>query len=233
MPLFKNLPKGYRAIVIGSTGDIGSAFVKALENDSDCKSVVSLSRKSNPAIDLLDEVSIESAALALEGLFDLVIDATGFLSDDDIKPEKSLRAINSEAMAALFALNATGPALLMKHFLPKLTKNRYAIFATLSARVGSIGDNELGGWYAYRASKAALNMIVKTAAIEIARINPQAVCVALHPGTVATKLSDPFAGSRDRLTPEQSVKAMLSVLDGLRHEHSGIFWDYRGQTIEW
>ena len=230
---FSSLPEGYRAVVIGSTGGIGSAFVSLIAADENCSEVLEFSRNTNPALDLLDEHSIASAAESISGKVDLIIDATGFLSDNAIKPEKSLRAINSQAMAKLFALNATGPALLMKHFLPKLVKNRRAIFATLSARVGSIGDNELGGWYAYRASKAALNMIVKTAAIELARANPQAICVALHPGTVATALSDPFAGTRDRLTPEQSAKAMLSVLDGLRHGYSGTFWDYCGEVIEW
>jgi NAD(P)-dependent dehydrogenase (short-subunit alcohol dehydrogenase family) len=137
------------------------------------------------------------------------------------------------AMAAQFRLNAIGPALLIKHFVPLLPKDRRALFATLSARVGSIGDNRLGGWISYRAAKTAQNQIVRTASIEIARTRPQAVLAALHPGTVETALSDPFAGNRERLTPERSAAMLLGLLDGLAADQSGGFFAYDGSPIVW
>ena len=183
-------------VVIGATGGLGAALADALERDG--RPVRRLGRATTPALDLLDEASIAAAAAAIGpgltgGGLRLVIDATGFLHDARFQPEKSLRRIDPAHLAHSFAVNATGPALLMKHFLPLLARDERAVFATLSARVGSISDNRLGGWYAYRAAKAALNQLVRTAAIELARTRPHAVCVALHPGTVATKLSEPFA----------------------------------------
>lgn len=228
-----SLPQGYRAIVFGATGGIGSAFVKSLEDDTNCGEVVALSRSSQPGFDLTDEATIRHAAEAMQGEFHLLIDATGFLSDEIIAPEKSLRALNADTIAKVYELNATGPALLMKHFSKHMPKMKRAIFATLSARVGSIGDNRLGGWYSYRAAKAALNMMMKCTAIEVARNKPESVFASLHPGTVETSLSDPFSGKRERLAPKQSAEQMLSVLDGLKPEESGSFWDYRGNRIEW
>ena len=136
-------------------------------------------------------------------------------------------------MLQLYELNAVGPALLMKHFAKCMPNDERAIFATLSARVGSIEDNRLGGWYAYRAAKSALNMLMKCAAIEVARTKPHSVFVSLHPGTVETPLSDPFAGSRDRLTPSLSAERLLSVLNELGPRESGSFWDYNGNRVEW
>jgi len=227
------LTQGFRAVVIGATGGIGSGFVEKLHQHSSCGDVIGLSRSTTPALDLTDEASIEAAATSIGGEVDLVIDATGFLSDGETQPEKSLRALNVENFARLFAINATGPALIMKHFLPLLPRDRHVIFATLSARVGSIGDNGLGGWYAYRASKAALNQIVRCASIEIGRKNKQSLVVSLHPGTVETGLSDPFASDRDRLSPQKSASMMLDVLFDLAAEETGSFWDYRGERIEW
>ncbi len=167
------------------------------------------------------------------GEADLVFNATGALVIDGASPEKTIRTLDPEVMARQFRVNAIGPALVIKHFAPLLPKNRRSLFGTLSARVGSIGDNGLGGWISYRAAKAAQNQIVKTAAIEIARSRPQAVLAALHPGTVATRLSVDFAGKRERLTPGQSATMLLEVLDSLASKQSGGFFAYDGSEIEW
>ena len=193
---------------------------------------VRLGRSTDPALDLLDEASIAAAAAACGSGLTLVIDATGFLHDGAFQPEKSLRQLDPAHLARSFALNATGPALLMKHFLPLLARDERAVFATLSARVGSISDNRLGGWYAYRASKAALNQLVRTAAVEIARTRPQAICVALHPGTVDTGLSGPFAkNGLDVQTPAESAGKLLTVIAGLTTAQTGTLIDQNGTTI--
>lgn len=224
------------AVVIGSNGGIGSAFVRALSTGGD-EHVVSLSRHTAPPIDLTCESSIESAAKTLERdgrPVRLVIDATGVLTIGGRGPEKSLRDIDPERMAQAFAVNAIGPALLLKHFLPILPRTGRAVFATLSARVGSIEDNRLGGWIAYRASKAALNQIVRTAAVELRRRQPEAICVALHPGTVETRLSHGFArAGLDVQTPEQAATNLLGVIAKLRREDSGGFFDWKGAAVPW
>lgn len=222
------------AIVIGANGGIGSALASALENVGAFDKVIGLSWHSTPPLDLCTEDSIAAAAaqVAAGGTPQFVLDATGLLSDADMQPEKSLRAIDPAAMARSFAINAIGPALLMKHFLPRLPRDAPAVFATLSAKVGSIGDNRLGGWYSYRASKAALNQLVRTAAIELARTHPHAVCVALHPGTVDTRLSQPFAKvGLDTLTPEIAARDILAGLARLRPGDSGGFFDRHGQPL--
>ena len=193
---------------------------------------VHLGRATDPALDLLDESSIAAAAAACGTGLTLVIDATGFLHDAAFQPEKSLRQLDPAHLARSFALNATGPALLMKHFLPLLARDRRAVFATLSARVGSISDNRLGGWYAYRASKAALNQLVRTASVEIARSRPQAICVALHPGTVDTGLSGPFAkNGLDVQTPAEAAAKLLAVIAGLTTARTGTLIDQNGVTV--
>jgi len=150
------------------------------------------------------------------------------------RPEKSWRELDPEQMARSFALNAIGPALIMKHALPQLPRDGKAIFATLSARVGSIGDNSLGGWYGYRASKAALNQFVRTASIELKRSKPEAICVALHPGTVNTRLSSPFSKRNlDVQSPNVAAKRLLAVIANLDVSHSGGFFDHHGETIPW
>ena len=173
-------------------------------------------------------------AVAARGAIRLAIDATGFLHDEAQMPEKSLRELDACRLARSFALNAIGPALLMKHLLPALPREGRAVFATLSARVGSIGDNRLGGWYGYRASKAALNQFVRTAAVELARRSPAAICVALHPGTVATGLSAPFAAAGlDVQAPEVAAARLLAVIDRLTPAESGGFFDHRGEAVPW
>ena len=225
------------AIVIGATGGIGAAVVAQLRADAQYREIIGLSRSSVPALDLLDEASIKACAdhftrLALP--VRLVVDATGTLSGNGYAPEKSWRQLDPVHMAHAFAINAIGPALLMKHFLPLLPKQGKAVFATLSAKVGSIGDNRLGGWYSYRASKAALNQLVHTAAIELHRSQPEAICVALHPGTVATGLSAPFAKTGlDVLSPAAAATRLLAVLDGLVATDSGGFFNHDGNTLPW
>ncbi len=222
------------AVVIGASGGVGAALAEALRAKG--WSVVALGRSSVPAVDLLDEHTIEAAAahVAALGMPGLVIDATGFLHGAGFMPERSWRDLDAAHMAHAFAVNAIGPALLMKHFLPLLPRRGRGVFATLSARVGSIGDNRLGGWYAYRASKAALNQLVRTAAVELQRRAPEAVCVALHPGTVATALSAPFArAGLEVRTPAVAAAELLAVIDGLTARDSGGFFDHRGAAVAW
>ena len=187
--LMMSLDVGYRALVIGASGGIGKALADQLAEDGNCEKIVRLSRRAD-GLDVTDEASVRRVA---EGLgrqeFDLILCATGALTIGGVGPEKSIKQISAEAMMAQFALNAVGPALVLKYFAPLLARRRRAIMAFLSARVGSIGDNALGGWISYRASKAALNQIVHTAAIEIARTAPASTIVAIHPGTVKTELS--------------------------------------------
>jgi len=224
------------AVVFGASGGIGRALNQALLESQRFDHVVAFSRATPVAIDLLDEASLARAAAygASKGEIRLVIDATGFLHDENQGPEKSLQQIDAAKMARAFALNAIGPALIMKHVLPLMPRNGKSVFATLSARVASIGDNRLGGWYSYRASKAALNQLVRTAAVELKRRSPDAICVALHPGTVATGLSAPF--SKDGLeiqTAEGSAARLLDVIDGLNPDQTGGFFDHLGVPIPW
>ena len=236
MQVMKSLRDGYTAIVIGATGGIGSALAEVLSGDPACAQVVSYARSGPRKIDVTDEDAVRAASRSFADDFgeaDLIFNATGALVIDDVPPEKTIRKLDPVAMARHFQLNAIGPALLIKHFAPLLPRDRRGLFASLSARVGSIGDNGLGGWYSYRAAKAAQNQIIRTASIELARTHPQSVLAALHPGTVATGLSEPFAADRDRLTPHASAEKLLRVLDDLSAERTGGFFDYKGETIEW
>lgn len=231
----KSLENGYRAIIIGASGGIGAALLARLKADPRCALALPLSR-SRDGLDITDETTVREAAARLEdqrGSFDLIFNATGALVIDGVGPEKSIRAIDAGHMAKQFAVNAIGPALLLKYFTPLLQRERRSVFASLSARVGSIGDNRLGGWISYRTAKAAQNQIIRTAAIEIARTNPQAIIVALHPGTVDTDLSQPFSKGRDRFTPDQSGARLLETIDGLDQSQTGQFLAYDGSTIEW
>lgn len=224
---------GYKALVIGASGAIGQAFCQLLRADAGCAGVRELSRASSPALDLEDPASIAEAAAALagDGPYQLIVHAAGLLHRAGIAPEKSLAAIEADALQAVFQVNALGPALVLRHFLPLL--DRQGAMAMLSAKVGSIGDNRLGGWYAYRASKAALNMLIKTAAIELARSKPKARLLALHPGTVISPLSQPFRGAAAARPAEQAAAEMLRVIDSLGPEHSGSFHAYDGQPLPW
>lgn len=232
-----SLSKGGLAVVIGATGGIGAAMVEQLERSGIFSEVIGFSRASKPGIDLLDEQSLIRAAEAIRARQvepRLVFDATGFLHGRGFTPEKSLSALTPEHMAHAFAVNAIGPALVMKHFLPLLPKEGKSIFATLSAKVGSIGDNRLGGWHSYRASKAALNQLVHTAAIELARRKPEAVCVVLHPGTVDTGLSSGFAKTGLKVRrPAEAAALMIAALDRLTPAETGGFFDYNGARLPW
>ncbi len=225
------------AVVFGASGGIGSALVNALSRDSRYVAVLAFSRSGPLSFDLTDEKSIAAAALEVSKngqTFHTIIDATGALAAEGCSVEKSWRQLDPAAMARAFQINAIGPALLMKHFLPLLSRNGKSVFATLSARVGSIGDNQLGGWYSYRASKAALNQLVRTAAIELRRSNPAALCVALHPGTVDTSLTRQFTkNGLEVQTPEVSAGKLLAVIDRLDQSDNGTFIDQHGCTIAW
>lgn len=235
--VLKSLGPSYRALVLGATGALGSAFVEALQADAACSQVVGLSRSSHPAFRLEDEVSMAAAVAALVAEshepFQLIIDATGALTIDGQGPEKHLGALNVTQLARAFEVNTIGPALLLKHFMPLLATEQRSIYAKLSARVGSISDNHKGGWYGYRAAKAALNMVLQTAAIEAARKRPQIVVAAMQPGTVASGLSAPFVPAKDCLTPAQSVAGLLGALDDLPAQAAAHFVDYKGESIPW
>lgn len=218
------------AIIIGASGGIGAALADELEAGW---RVVRLGR---PTIELLDEDSIVSAAktLADEGISpEIVIVATGLLHKDAHGPEKSLRQLDPDWMMLNYRINAVGPALIAKHFLPLMPKDRRICFAALSARVGSISDNRLGGWHSYRASKAALNMLIRNLAIEWQRRNAASIIVGLHPGTVETPLSAPFRGNpaHERFTATKAAKQLLNVLESLKPEQSGQLFGYDGELI--
>lgn len=218
--------------MVGDTGGIGRAIADGLRARG--VEVVGLSRSSSPRLDLEDARSIETAIAGLDGPFDLVFIATGLLHDAQQQPEKSVRMLDKVALDRSFAINATGPALVIRHVLPLVPRDRPAVIAALSARVGSIGDNRLGGWHAYRASKAALNMLLKTIAIELARTHKELALVALHPGTVDTGLSQPFQGNvpEGRLfSPETSAAHLLEVIETLGPPHSGGHYDWAGKAI--
>lgn len=235
---------GMRCAVFGASGGIGAALTAALHARADVAQVYAGARsaagltgpKAVPfAFDLLDETSIAAACAAIGSPLDLVIVATGRLTYADAAgPEKSTRALSGDHLAEMFAINATGPALIAKHALPLLRRDARGVFAAISARVGSISDNRLGGWHAYRASKAALNMLIRTCAIELARTHPQAIAVTLHPGTVDTALSQPFQRgvAADKLfTADDSAGRMLAVLDGLVPEQSGRLFAWDGAEV--
>ena len=219
------------AVVIGASGGIGGALMDRLQAAG--RTVAGLSRRD---MDLTDEDSIARAAgrVARLGTPGLILVATGVLHGPGMQPEKTIRALDADAMARAFAVNAIGPALILKHFLPLLPRDRRAVLAVLSAKVGSIADNRLGGWYSYRASKAALNQIARTAAVELRRTHPKAICVAFHPGTVATPLSDGFAKTGLQVQqPQEAASALLATIDRLDPAQSGAFLDRFGSPIPW
>jgi NAD(P)-dependent dehydrogenase (short-subunit alcohol dehydrogenase family) len=218
-----------RALVVGASGGIGGGLVAALRDRGE---VVGLSRRSD-GLDVTEEASVARALGGLTGQFDLVVVATGALIIDGTGPEKSLKAVTAEAMLRQFAVNAIGPALVMKYALRLLPRDRVSRLVVLSARVGSIGDNALGGWYGYRAAKAALNQLVHTAAIEARRTHPQSVLVALHPGTVATGLAPEQRAGHPSVTAEVAAANLLAVLDRLQPETSGGFFDWKGEVVPW
>lgn len=226
-----------RAIVIGASGGIGGAIADALEEEGVSVTRLARAMSGDAHIDLEDEASIAAAAkrIADGPAPDLVIVATGLLHDGEHGPEKAIDQLAPEWLARNFAVNATGPALVAKHFLPLMPRTGKTIFAALSARVGSISDNRMGGWYGYRASKAALNQFIRTLAIEHKRRNDRSIVVALHPGTVDTALSKPFQGNvrpGSLFAPDRAAVQLLDVLDGLKAPDSGKLFDWEGKEVQ-
>ena len=213
-----------RTLVIGASGGIGAALCAA-------SGAVGLSRAEG--LDVTDEASIRDSLARLDPPFDRILVATGALELGGVPPEKALKALDPTNLARHFAVNAIGPAMVLKHALRLLPRDRPARFAALSARVGSIGDNALGGWHSYRAAKAALNQLIHTAAIEIARSHPQAVVVCLHPGTVATRFTARYQASHPTIPPEEAALRLLATLAALTPAQTGGFYDNRGAVIAW
>jgi NAD(P)-dependent dehydrogenase (short-subunit alcohol dehydrogenase family) len=228
------LPKPFSALIIGSSGTIGSHFIKLLENNPSCSKVIGIHRNSAHAIDYHHPESIEASASSLSesGPFQLIINTIGVLYSEQWMPEKKLDDLNKTQLTEMFNTNTVGPALTIKHF-SKLLDPKNSVMATLSAKVGSIEDNRLGGWYGYRASKAALNMIIKTASIEFARTKPNVALIALHPGTVNSSLSKPFRGQQIGRDPSEAVSDMFHVLENVSKEDSGSFVTYSGEKLPW
>lgn len=222
------------AVVVGASGGIGAALVAALAEEDVAVRGFARSFTGADRLDLTDEASIAAAAASLAGAPDLVIVATGLLHQDGQGPEKSMAALDPAWLAQQYAVNAIGPALVAKHVLPRMPKQGRCVFAVLSARVGSISDNKLGGWYGYRAAKAALNQLVRTLAVEERRRNDRSIVVGLHPGTVDTGLSKPFQQNvrADQLfAPDRAAVQLLDVIDGLKAPDSGRLFAWDGAEI--
>ena len=227
------------ALIIGSNGGLGAALLSQLEGDTNFAQTIGLSRSAHVSINYDDETSIAKAAQHVASLcatsnlqLRLLVVATGFLHGEQGQPERSFTNLDAAYLEHVFKINTLGPALVMKYFLPLLPKTGRCVAGFLSAKVGSISDNALGGWYGYRASKAALNQLVKTASIELTRRNKDSICVSLHPGTVATALSEPFAKTGLNVRPASKAAAdLLSVLAGLSPADTGCLVDYQGQKL--
>ncbi len=222
------------AVIIGASGGIGGALADAIEDEGGHDRVWRFSRKDG--FDLTDEASIAAAAARVaEGPAPtLVIVATGILHDGERGPEKALKDLDADWLARVYAVNAIGPALVAKHFVPLFPRTGTPILAALSARVGSIGDNALGGWHGYRASKAALNMMLRNIAIEARRKYDRTIVVGLHPGTVDTDLSKPFQGNvapGSLFTPDRAAMQLLDVLEGLKPHDSGKVFAWDGAEV--
>ena len=227
------------ALIIGANGGLGAALLAQLEGDTHYNQAVGLSRSTQVSVNYADETTITNAAAYVARLcksssleLRLLVVATGFLHGDQGQPERSFTNLDAVYLQHVFNINTLGPALVMKHFLPLLPKSGRCVAGFLSARVGSMGDNALGGWYGYRASKAALNQLVKTASIELTRRNKDSICVSLHPGTVATALSEPFAKTGLNVRPAtEAAGDLLSVLGALSPTDTGRLIDYQGQKL--
>lgn len=219
-----------RALVIGASGGIGTAVTSELKTKG--YDVTGLSRRAD-GLDVTNEASIQAALGQLEGPFDVIFVATGALEPGGHAPEKAVREVSSEAMQAAFRINAVGPMLVLKHGLKLLPKDSPSVFAVLSARVGSIGDNGIGGWHSYRASKTALNQLIHGAAIEMKRTHKQATAVCLHPGTVETDFTAKYAGRHKTVPAPQAAANLVRVIEGLGPAQTGRFFDYAGREIPW
>jgi len=218
------------ALIIGASGGIGAAVDAALQTQG--VQTTTLSRKTD-GLDVTDESSIQTHLEDIDGTFDLIFVTTGVLAADGATPEKSIREVTASGLLNQFMVNAVGPMLVLKHCLRLLPKDRASVFAALSARVGSIGDNAIGGWHSYRTSKTALNQLIHGAAIEMRRTHKHAVAVCLHPGTVETTFTKAYAGRHKTVPPYEAAENLLAVIDNLTPEHSGGFFDFAGKPIEW
>lgn len=216
-----------RHLIIGASGGIGAAIAKAIGGE-----VVTLSREAD-GLDFGDLESVSSRLENLEGPFDSVVVATGILAPSDGAPEKSLAALHAGSMEEVFRVNTFGPALILGQLPRLLARDQRSVVGVLSARVGSIGDNRIGGWHSYRASKAALNQLVRGAAIELARTHKNAVVLALHPGTVATPFSAKYAGRHPTVRAEVAAANLLAVMRRATPDMSGGFYDYSGAKVPW
>ena len=219
-----------RALVFGASGGIGQAFSRFLEDKLGSENVVNVSR-SFDGFEISDEEKILKFSESIEGTFNLIINATGVLQTTEEGPEKTINVVKQKLMIDMMTINAIGPALLLKNFSKKLDKTKFSVFVNLSARVGSITDNRLGGWISYRSSKAALNQIIKTSSIEINRRNKNAICVGLHPGTVKTRFTEKFQNTTETISPDESVKMMMKVVENLSVDDNGYCFAYDGKVI--
>jgi len=219
-----------RALVFGASGGIGQAFSRFLESKLGSENVVKISR-SFDGFEISDEEKIFKLSESIEGSFNLIINATGVLQTTEEGPEKTINVVKQKSMIDMMTINAIGPALLLKNFSKKLDKTKFSVFVNLSARVGSITDNRLGGWISYRSSKAALNQIIKTSSIEINRRNKNAICVGLHPGTVKTRFTEKFQNTTETISPDESVKMMMKVVENLSVDDNGYCFAYDGTAI--
>jgi NAD(P)-dependent dehydrogenase (short-subunit alcohol dehydrogenase family) len=218
------------ALIIGESGGIGSAVADRLGRQGVAVSGLSRSRDG---LDITDEDNLRHRLRRFEGPFDLILVATGALQIDGSAPEKSIKTLNAKALSEQYALNAIGPVLALKHCLPLLPRDQRAVFAVLSARVGSIGDNRLGGWYSYRSAKAGVNQLIHTASVEIARTHRHLACVCLHPGTVETEFTRKYATRYPTVTAGHAAERLIEVMRRLTPQDTGRFMDYAGQEIPW
>jgi NAD(P)-dependent dehydrogenase (short-subunit alcohol dehydrogenase family) len=214
-----------RSLIIGATGGIGAALARACKGE-----VTTLSRSAN-GLDITDEASIQSGLASLTGTFDLIFVATGALTINDHQPEKTIKSITADGLMDQYKTNAIGPMLVLKHALHLLPKDRTNTFAALSARVGSISDNQIGGWHSYRAAKAGLNQLLHGASVELKRTHKHTTILALHPGTVATSFTEGYAANK--LTPDDAAQKLLHVINTRTTADTGKFYDYAGLEIPW
>ena len=219
-----------RALVFGASGGIGQAFSSFLEDKLGSENVVNVSR-SFDGFEISDEENVLKFSETIEGSFNLIINATGVLQTTEEGPEKTINALKQRSMIDIMTINAIGPALLLKNFCKKLDKTKFSVFVNLSARVGSITDNKLGGWISYRSSKAALNQIIKTSSVEINRKNKNAICIGLHPGTVKTSFTEKYQKNTQTISPEVSVEMMMKVIESLSINDNGHCFAYDGSII--
>ncbi len=216
-----------RHLIIGASGGIGRAIAEQLSGE-----IIGLSR-SGDGLDITDEASVAHHLGRQTGTFDTILVTTGALVVDGFEPEKTIKAVDPEALMGQFMVNAIGPAMVFKHAIPLIPRDRRCVFAALSARVGSIGDNAIGGWHSYRTAKAALNQLIHTSAIELARTHKKAIAVCLHPGTVETDFTAKYAGRHKTVPASEAAANLIGVLEGLTPDQTGQFFDYSGAQVPW